>query len=107
MRVFLVRRLCVVMFAALTACAPASPLVDTSGVRVVPAAEVTACTPLSVFTTTTGVAGAAIRENALEIARNATLENVRDAGGDTAVFEAGGPGSDDLFVRARGYRCSG
>lgn len=101
------RRLAIVAVVALAACEPTSPLIDTSGVRVVSASEVRGCTPLSVFTTTTGVTGAVIREEALEIARNSTLENVRDAGGDTAVFEAGGPGSDDLFVRARAYRCTG
>ncbi|MEM9343888.1 MAG: hypothetical protein AAGA87_12660 [Pseudomonadota bacterium] len=99
------KRLVLVVSFGLMACQPTTPLVDQSGVLVVAPDQVFGCTPLSVFTTTTGVTGGAIRERSLEIARNTTLQNVRDAGGDTAVFESGGPGSNDLFVRARGYRC--
>ncbi|MDU8945329.1 hypothetical protein [Ovoidimarina sediminis] len=91
----------------LAACEPASPLVDTSGVRVVTQAEVVECTPVSTITTTTGVSGELVREKALELARNETLEEIRATGADTAVLEAGGPGSDDFFVRAAGYRCLG
>ena len=88
-----------------SACQPASPLVDTSDVREATQVEVAACTPLSVLTTTTGVSGSIAQDKALEIARNETKANARDAGGNTIVYQNGAPGSDDLFVRATAYRC--
>lgn len=91
--------------AALAGCEPASPLVDRSGVAEASPLEVAGCTPVSVITTTTGVSGTLGREKALELARNETKENAREAGADTVVWENGGPGSDDLFVRAGTYRC--
>lgn len=93
------------MTAVLAACQPASPLVDLSGVREAAPGEVSACTPVSVLTTTTGISGTIGRAKALEIARNETKENARAAGADTVVYENGAPGSDDLFVRAKAYRC--
>lgn len=89
----------------LAACEPIVPLTDRSGVRIATDAEVANCQILRVVTTTLGVSGTIADDRALELARNETLQNVRELGGDTAVFESGGPGSQDLFVRARAYRC--
>lgn len=101
------KRLLPLAILGLAACEPAAPLVDTSGVNVVSQAEVGGCTPISTITTTTGVSGELVREKSLELARNETLAEIRKTGADTAVIEAGGPGSDDFFVRATGYRCAG
>ncbi len=89
----------------LAGCEPASPLVDRSGVAEASAYEVASCTPISVITTTTGISGTLGREKALELARNETKDKAREAGADTVVWENGGPGSADLFVRAGTYRC--
>jgi hypothetical protein len=90
---------------ALAACEAPEPFADRSGVAEASAAEVSACTPLTVITTTPGISGTIGRDKALEISRNETKEKAREAGADTVVWENGGPGSEDLFVRARTYRC--
>lgn len=89
----------------LTACDVSSPLSDNSGVAEASQLEVALCTPLSVITTTLGISGTIGRDKALEIARNETKTEAASSGADTVVWEAGGPGSDDLFVRASTYRC--
>ncbi len=87
------------------ACEPASPLVDTSGVQVAAKADVAACKPVSILTTTTGVTGTIAQDKAMELARNETKSMAREAGANTIVFQNGGPGSEDLFVRAEAYVC--
>ena len=101
------RRSVLIVFAAMLvqACEPASPLVDTSGVRVATAEGVAACKPVSILTTTTGVTGSIAQDKAMELARNETKSMAREAGANTIVYENGGPGSDDLFVRAAAYVC--
>ena len=89
----------------LAACQPASPLVDTSGVREATLADVSNCKPISILTTTTGVTGTIARDKSMEIARNETKSMAREAGANTVVYQNGGPGSDDLFVRAEAYVC--
>ena len=91
--------------AAMAACEPVAPLVDRSGVREALPGEVSDCTPLTIITTTTGISGTLGQDKALELARNETKEKAMIAGADTVVYENGGPGSEDLFVRARTYRC--
>ena len=97
--------LSVLALAGLAACETPSPLVDNSGVTEATPLEVALCTPLTVITTTLGISGTIGREKALEIARNETKSKAAEAGADTVVWESGGPGSDDLFVRAATYRC--
>ena len=90
---------------ALSACEPASPLVDRSGIQEAFAEDVRGCTPLSTITTTTGVSGSLLGPRTMEIARNETKEKAAAAGADTVVWVNGGPGTDDVFVEAATYRC--
>lgn len=89
--------------AALTACTDPG-FTGVTGVREADAAEVAACAYVSNISMTPGVFGP-LADQGLDYARNKVLEDARNLGANTVVFDKVAPGADVYRVTATAYRC--
>ena len=75
-----------------------------TGGREAVAADVSACAYGSNFSMTPGVFGP-LADQGLDYARNKVLEDARNLGANTVVFDKVAPGADVYRVTATAYRC--
>jgi hypothetical protein len=94
-----------ILLPLLAACTPPAGLVGVREVRVISAVEAARCTPLEVISTRPGLYGPVLGQQAVEFARNETLDAARDAGANAFVFDETPPGEMITIVRGTAYRC--
>ncbi len=94
----------VLVAATLGACTQDPGFVGVAGVREATPAEVASCTYLTDIRMKPGVYGA-LADQGVKYARNTILADVRDAGGNTVVFDPVTPGVDIYELHAVAYRC--
>ena len=93
-----------VMFLTVSGCSQDPGFVRVSGVQEAMGAEVAQCAYLTDIRATPPVYGA-LADQGLQYARNRILADVRDAGGNTAVFDPAPPGAAVYELHAVAYRC--